>query len=207
MKKIDARFQLTLGEFRTASYYGLFLRHRRPLQIMLIVLGAALLYYLGALAKLGTANPLVFFLAMGYLVWGLLLFAGAEKEIRRYLRSPDSLLGCEYRLVFESHRLRVEIPAQDLRESYNLHNLTCGFELSTLFLLYVTPENVYILPKRALRPEETEELRSELASCLGERFACSAANLTSYYVGVRGEKVDHLIPVELRGNATKKGIA
>ena len=37
--------------------------------------------------------------------------------------------------------------------------------------------------------------------------ACSAANLTSYYVGVRGEKVDHLIPVELRGNVTKKGIA
>ncbi len=36
--------------------------------------------------------------------------------------------------------------------------------------------------------------------------ACSAANLTSYYVGVRGEEVDHLIPVELRGNATKKGI-
>lgn len=34
--------------------------------------------------------------------------------------------------------------------------------------------------------------------------ACSAANLTSFYIGVRGDRVDHVIPVDIRGNGTKK---
>lgn len=36
--------------------------------------------------------------------------------------------------------------------------------------------------------------------------SCSSANLTDYYVGVRGEEVERLIEVDIRGNRTKKGI-
>ena len=36
--------------------------------------------------------------------------------------------------------------------------------------------------------------------------ACSSANLTSYYVGHRGNEVDHLIAVDIRGNGTKKNV-
>lgn len=35
--------------------------------------------------------------------------------------------------------------------------------------------------------------------------ACSSANLTSYYIGVRGEQTERVIPVDIRGNATAKG--
>ena len=138
MKKIEASFHTELTDFRRASYYGLFLRHRRALQILFLVLGAALLYYIGARINLGTPNPLVFFLAAAYLVWGLLLFAGAEKKVR---------------------------------ESFNLHSLHCCFELASMFLIYTTPQNVYLLPKRALEAEEIEALREELVSSLGERFS------------------------------------
>lgn len=34
--------------------------------------------------------------------------------------------------------------------------------------------------------------------------SCSTANLTSYYVGVRGENVERLVEVDIRGNSTKK---
>ena len=34
--------------------------------------------------------------------------------------------------------------------------------------------------------------------------ACSSANLTSFYIGVRGERVERLIPVDIRGNSTAK---
>lgn len=34
--------------------------------------------------------------------------------------------------------------------------------------------------------------------------ACSSANLTDYYIGVRGETVERLIEVDIRGNSTKK---
>lgn len=36
--------------------------------------------------------------------------------------------------------------------------------------------------------------------------SCSTANLTSYYVGVRGETVERLIEVDIRGNSTKKNV-
>ena len=36
--------------------------------------------------------------------------------------------------------------------------------------------------------------------------ACSAANLTGYYIGVRKDTVDHAIPVDVRGNATAKNV-
>ena len=171
MKKIAAAYQLTVEEFRMASYYGLFLRHRRALRIMFAVLLAAAAYAIGARAGLGKANPLVFFLAAAYLIWGLLLFAGTEQEIRRYLRRPDSLIGCTYKVFVEDHRLRVEIPERRLRESCSLRSLACCFELNALFLFYTTPQNVYLLPKRALTAEETETLRTELHACLKERFS------------------------------------
>ena len=170
MKKIETTYTPELTDFRRASYYGLFLRHRRALQILFIVLGAAVLYYIGAAINLGTANPLVFFLAAAYLIWGLLLFAGAEKDIRRYIRSPESLIGCEFRVLIEAHRIRIEIPEKKIRESFNLHSLHCCFELSSMFMLYTTPQNVYLLPKRALEAEEVTALREELGSSLGERF-------------------------------------
>lgn len=36
--------------------------------------------------------------------------------------------------------------------------------------------------------------------------SCSSANLTDYYVGIRGNRVDHLIAVDIRGNRTTKGL-
>ena len=171
MKRIEAAFTLSLGEFRMASYYGLFLRHRRALQILFGVLLFALAYYVGTLLGLGTPNPLVFLLAGAYLVWGLLLFAGTERDIRRYLRTPQNLIGCEYRMTVEDHRLRIEIPERQIRESCNLHKLACCFELTALFLFYTTPQDVYILPKRVLQGGEVEALRAELAADLKERFS------------------------------------
>ena len=119
MKKIETSYRPVLKDFRMASYYGLFLRHRRALQILFVVLGVAVLYYIGAVLNLGTANPLVFSLTAAYLIWGLLLFAGAEKDIRRYIKSPDSLLGCEFKLLIEAHRIRIEIPEKKIRESFS----------------------------------------------------------------------------------------
>ena len=71
MEKIQTEYTVTVSDFRQASYYGLFLRHRRPLQIMFAVLLAAALYGIGSSLGLGTPNPLVFLIAAAYLVPGL----------------------------------------------------------------------------------------------------------------------------------------
>ena len=105
MKRIEAAFTLSLGEFRMASYYGLFLRHRRALQILFGVLLFALVNYVGAVLGLGEPNPLVFLLAGAYLVWGLLLFAGTELNIRRYLRSAGTVYRRRQHQMAERHLL------------------------------------------------------------------------------------------------------
>ena len=36
--------------------------------------------------------------------------------------------------------------------------------------------------------------------------SCSAANMTDYLIGIRGDQVERVIPVEIRGNRTTKGL-
>ena len=42
--------------------------------------------------------------------------------------------------------------------------------------------------------------------CIIPNHSCSTANLTSYYVGVRGDEVERLVEVDIRGNSTRKGV-
>lgn len=171
MERFQTSYTVTVSDFRQASYYGLFLRHRRPLQIMFLVLIAAVLYGVGASLGLGQVNPLVFLLAAAYLCWGLLLFAGAERDIRRYLRNPENFLDCTYRAVVESHRIQFEVPERSVRVSQRLGELTCVFELNRLFMIYVTAQDLYILPCRALTEDQRRALRQTFRQRLGDRFA------------------------------------
>ena len=68
MQTIHVNYSITVSDFRKATYYGLFLRHRRALQIMFLVLGVSILYAIGGALALGTVNYLVFFLALAYLI-------------------------------------------------------------------------------------------------------------------------------------------
>ena len=170
MEKIRAEYEITVGDFREATYYGLFLRFRRPLQIMFVVLIAGVLYALGGWYGLGTVNYLVLFLAAAYLIWGLLLFAKTEREILKYLRSPDSFVGCRYIVTLESHRLRIQIPERKADVLKQMNQLACAFELSHLFLIYVDAQQAYLLPHRALTADQRLALRKNFRERLGDRF-------------------------------------
>ena len=171
MERIKAEYHITISDFRRASYYGLFLQHRRPLRIMLVVLAVAVLYGLGGSLGLGAVNYLVFFLAGAYLIWGLLLFGGLERRILRYVKSPESFLDCTYTAVIDSHRIAFEIPERGAQFSTQINKLTCVFELSQMFLIYVSTQDTYILPHRALTEDQRQALRRTFRERLGEHFA------------------------------------
>lgn len=171
MERIRAEYRITMGDFRQATYFGLFQRHRRALQIMFVVLAVGILYAIGGSLGLGSVNYLVLFLAGAYLIWGLLLFAGTERSILRYVRSPDSFVGCGYIATVESHRIRFQIPEKKADVSRQISQLTCVFELSQMFLIYVDGQQVYLLPHRALTEEERSALRETFQERLGERFS------------------------------------
>lgn len=170
MDKISIEYQITVSDFRKATYFGLFQQHRTALRILFVVLIVAVLYGMGASLGLGTINPLVLFIAAAYLVWGLLLFAGAERGIRTYLRREDSLIGCTYRVELESHRIRIEIPERNIQVSAQMNQLACAFELSALFLIYISLQDVYLLPTRCLTAEQRLALRKNLRQRLGDNF-------------------------------------
>ena len=170
MDKISVEYQVTVSDFRKATYFGLFQQHRTALRIMFVVLIVAILYAMGASLGLGTLNPLVLFIAAAYLVWGLLLFAGAEKGIRAYLNMPNSLIGCTYRAELDSHRVRFEIPERKIQVSAQVNQLTCVFELSALFLIYTSVQDVYILPNRCLTSEQRIALRKNFRQRVGQNF-------------------------------------
>lgn len=171
MDKIFVEYQVTVSDFRRATYYGLVNQHRTPLRILFAVLIVAVGYVLlGSLLNLDGFNPLVLFLAAAYLVWGILLFAGAERGIRQYIRRPDSLVGCTYRMELESHRVTVEVPERKIRFSVPVSQLACVFELSGMFLIYHTVQDTYILPCRCLTDGERAALRANFRKKLGDRF-------------------------------------
>ena len=171
MFPIQIDYQVTLSDFRKAAYYGLVVRYRRALLIMLIVLAVGILYAIGAAVGLGQPNYLVFFLAAAYLIWGLLLFAGAERGIRRCIKSPDCLIGCDYTAVFEEHRVSFRVPERRINASYHIDRLACVFEMSGMFLIYVSSQNVFIVPKRALSAEQIAAVRKNLRAQLRNRFS------------------------------------
>jgi len=171
MERIDVSYQVTLKDFRMATYFGMFQRYRNPLRIMFVVLIAAGVYYfLGTQLDLGPMNYLVFFLAAAYLLWGLVLFAGAENGIRTYLRSENSMIGCTYHATLDTHRVRMRVSERKIDISAPLSQLACVFEISTMFLIYVSAQDAYILPHRCLTEEQRIALRENFRERMGEYF-------------------------------------
>lgn len=170
MQPINAEYRITVSDYRRACYYGLFLRHRRALFLMFVVVGFGLLYLLFGLMGWGTVYPLVVFLAGAYLIWGLLLFAAQERDIMKYVKSPGNLLGVTYQMTLDEGTMRVRIPEKGTDVSCPVTKLACAYEMSSLFLLYTSAADVYLLPVRALTEEERAGLREMLRRKLKDRF-------------------------------------
>ena len=171
MNTIRVEYTVTVGDYRMASYYALFLRHRKPLLFMFIVVIGAVLYASAALLGMGSANPLVFFLAGAYAFWGILLFAGTEKNILKYVKTPGNLLGHKCQACFEKDRIRIRVPDKKADFICPTHKLACIFELNALFLLYADTQEVFIVPKRAFEAGELVQLRQSFRNCLKDRFS------------------------------------
>ena len=170
MQKIQVEYQLTVSDYRASSYYGLVQRQKMAFRIMagVIAVGILSLVFRESLpAKLGTLLP---FLAGAYLIWGILLFAGVERGIRRYVKTPDCLIGRRYRATIDAQQIRFEIPERKVDVSFPVDELSFAFELSALFMLYVSEDKVFLLPKRSLSDAEVRSLRSLLQSRLKTRF-------------------------------------
>lgn len=169
MNKIEVSYPLTVSDYRRASYYGLALRNHKMVRPLLLLIGFA---GTSAVTALLWEDAAKFAAALCALcaIWLLSLFAGAEREIRRYVKHPETMIGCEYHVTLESHRIQIRVPERKVNYSVKINDLAAVFELSGLFMIYISTRDAYILPFRVLTKEQQEELKEVFRRHLGERF-------------------------------------
>ena len=94
----------------------------------------------------------------------------AEKIILQYVKRPDSFVGCQYIVTIDTHKITFEIPERKINSSTQLSKLACAFELNDLFLIYVSTQQTFILPCRALTETQRQEFRRTLRERLENNF-------------------------------------
>ncbi len=170
MEKISKEFRITLGDFRQASYYALAVRNRVAFRIAAGALCFGVCYLVISAIGITVLHPVILFVAAAYLVWVLIMLAQEELHIRSYVRSKDCLIGLQSQFFMEGNRIRIRIPEKNITADLTVNRLVCAIELSRIFLLYSTPENVYLVPKRVLSEAELRSIRSTLRKQLPGRF-------------------------------------
>ena len=173
MEAQEIRYRVNKKVFRQASLYAMFLRNRNTFRVGIAVVLAVAFYTMLAVQGTFPLSYLPIYIAAAYLVWMLLLLGREEQRVLRYLKSDESLLGTEYVLRFDAGKLSVEIPEKKLRNTVALAKLASAIEISSVFMLCLTADQLYLVPTAAMTDEQRTALRGLLSSHLGERFYSS----------------------------------
>ena len=173
MEAQEIRYRVSKKVFRQATLYAMFLRNRSTFRVGIAVVLAVAFYTVLAVQGIFPLSYLPIYIAAAYLVWMLLLLGREEQRIFRYLKSDESLLGTEYILRFDEDRLSVDIPEKKLRNTVALTKLASAIEISSVFMLYLSTEQLYLMPTAAMTETQRAALRGLLSSRLGTRFYSS----------------------------------
>jgi len=173
MEAQEIRYRVNKKVFRQASLYAMFLRNRNTFRVGIAIVLAVAFYTVLAVQGTFPLSYLPIYIAAAYLVWMLLLLGREEQRVLRYLKSDESLLGTEYVLRFDAGKLSVEIPEKKLRNTVALAKLASAIEISSVFMLCLSADQLYLVPTAAMTDEQRTALRGLLSSRLGERFYSS----------------------------------
>lgn len=171
---MHCEYCVTEKDYRNATYYSYLFRYSRAFKIALFLLGAFLFYFLGALMKAWSFSYYFAFLAVAYVIWIGIFLYNAEKTVQAYVKNKSNLLNIKYIFDLDGTRIRFRIPEKKADVQFEISKVSCVFELQELFLIYVTMQEVYILPKRALTTEESIALREKFNGILNNRFSSRA---------------------------------
>ena len=116
-------------------------------------------------------EPIAAFFAIAYMIWFLLQLAQEERQILKYAKTPDTLIGVSYHAEFDETQFSFAIPDRNFSVSGDISQLVRAFEITHSFLLYATGQQLFIIPTRNMRAQEAFALRKILKNVLGDRFA------------------------------------
>ena len=177
MEKLNCTFAVTIPDFRKAFYFGMVQRHKKAFRIFTIIFGLALLYFIGSLLGMGDPNVLVFFIGTAYLLWLLIILGNAERDIRKYIKSKDCMLGKKYTLTIDAkNHIKIDSEEAKTHMETSIKKLAVVFEISASYLIYIDGASMFILPHKALEEGQREMLRTLFSTELKENFVSRFLN-------------------------------
>ena len=167
---IRAEYTVTITDYRTAIYYSYVWRYRKAIRIAVFVLGCILFYLIGALLGAWALYYLIPLIGIAYLLWSAVFLCSAEKVVQRYKKQKNNRLNTPYVIVIDPRDVAFHVERENIHNRYPLDGLACVFDLSTLFLFYVTMQEVFIIPKRKLTPETVSRIQGLLQECIPDKY-------------------------------------
>lgn len=170
MYPIVYQFKSTMDDYREMSFFSTF-SFRKGQNIFLLVAwiagSTAFLLDVTNVIKLAETVHLA---ALMVAVTMPMLFVSALVSVRRF-----KVNGAGYRK--KTHTVLLGKEDVQYKESGNINtgvdkwdDMAYAFETKNLFLLYRTPNNAVLLPKRSTTPQQIAETRACLKEKLGVRF-------------------------------------
>lgn len=166
MREYRSEFTVTVGDFRAAYYFVTAVRKKIFARVFVLMTVFELVHFVGSLTGLWPLNRTLAVVYVPFFIWALLLLAGAERQIKAYMKSEHSFLGCRYTAELTETQMRILVPEKNVDKTVRFSAVSCAFEISRMFLVYFSAQDLYILPKRALSEDAQALLREKLADKL-----------------------------------------
>ena len=171
MQTQEVSFTVTKQDYRAANYYIHFMNRMLPILLMVGILLLFLVYRI--LIEVGVLpfwEPSLY-IASFAVFWILLQVTKLETAVRRYAKSPSSILGKKSILRYTDTRMTMKVPEAAFNSSGLFADYPAAFETRSAFLIYTSGADLFLVPRRAFTDEKRDAFRNILIKAMGDRLS------------------------------------
>lgn len=169
-EKIIVQTKTTAEDFRTLTFFNLFLKKRIMIYFMIFALIFALAAVIGRLSGAAAVPDWYYnlcFALLGLILLQLILF---EFSVRRFLRSDKLVTENERTVIIDGTGVTATGGKENSSAEYQWDVFHSAYETKRYFYLYINTAQAIILPKRDFKPEVIPVLEKMIREKLGRRF-------------------------------------
>ena len=170
MYPIVYQFRLTVDDYREMTFFSTFSFHRWQNIAILISWITAITAFTLDLAKAIVLSQTIHLCALMVTVTMPMLFVSYLVRIRHFKQSGSSYLKKTHTVLLGKDEVQYRESGNNRTGVDKWDDIAYAIETAHLFLLYRTPNNAVLLPKRGVSEEKIREMRSCLRENLGVRF-------------------------------------
>lgn len=167
---LTVKYTVKEQDFRSAMYFPLLLRYKRVLYLLALTVAGSLACFICSRFGVFPDAFIVYFIAIAYIFAVAFVFGRAEQSMRRYLRTPNCLIGREFTFTLDKKTARFVIEADKVDEQFYLKDFTMVVDLRRILFFHLQGDQVYVVPKRAFTEEEYLRATDLLTKAIGGNF-------------------------------------